>query len=372
MKTELLRTLSERGFVHQATNLEGLDHLLATEQDQSCYIGFDPTAPSLHVGSLIQIMLLRHLGAHGVRPVVVLGTGTGLIGDPSGKSESRKLLNGMDVEQNAEHIGRFMQRIIGDNALIVKNGDWLKQIDLLSFLRDVGSHFTVNRMLTFDSVKGRMADGGSMSFLEFNYMILQAFDFAHLWDTKGVRIQMGGSDQWGNIVNGIELARRMHGVELFGLTTPLLLNSAGEKMGKTANGAVWLEPDMFNNHDFWQFWRNVDDADVGRFLKLFTDLSIWEIARLEALEGEELNEAKKILADEVTTLIRGPEALAPEIQEFSRSVFEAHDKKLMAHIVVAAGIFKSVSEAKRNGWDKPIETGEFCLTKRKVHFKVVD
>lgn len=371
MKSELLNTLSERGFIHQATNMEGLDEHLANEQDVWIYIGFDPTAPSLHVGSLIQIQLLRHIAAAGHRPVVLFGTGTGMVGDPSGKSESRNLLDGNTVEDNATQIARFLRPLLPD-ALFVRNGDWLGDLNLLDFLRDVGSHFSVNRMLAFDSVKNRMTDGNSLSLLEFNYMVLQAMDFVHLWETRKLRVQMGGSDQWGNIVNGVELARRKHGVELFGLTTPLLLNSAGEKMGKTAQGAVWLTKEHFSNHDFWQFWRNVEDADVGRFLRLFTDLPLDEITRLEVLQGEELNQAKVILADSVTTLIRGADALEPEIPVFSKKLFESQGWRLMAHVVVEAGIFKSVSDAKRNGWDKPIELGDFCLTKRKVRFKVVD
>jgi tyrosyl-tRNA synthetase len=379
MKSELLNTLTERGFVHQATNMEGLDQLLTNEQGVKIYIGFDPTAPTLHVGSLIQLMLLRHIKQHGHTPIALLGNGTGMIGDPSGKDESRKVLKETDLSLNAQSIRhKILCPLFGldfwpkDDGMTVMNGDWLKGLNLLQFLRDIGPHFSVNRMLSFDSVQGRMTDGKTLSFLEFNYMVLQAFDFMHLFETQGVRVQMGGSDQWGNIVNGIELARRKHGVELFGLTTPLLLNSSGQKMGKTAQGAVWLTEEHFSNHDFWQFWRNVDDADVGRFLRLFTDLPLDEIARLEKLEGQELNEAKIVLANSVTTLIRGEKALVPDVPVFSKSTLESQNKKLMAHVVVEAGVFKSVSDAKRNGWDKPIETGDFCLTKRQVRFKVVD
>ena len=308
----LLRLLEERGYIHQLTDPEGLDKLAATQVVPG-YIGFDATAPSLHIGSLVQIMMLRRLQQAGHKPVVLMGGGTTRIGDPTGRDESRKMLSDATIEANIASIRTIFARLLtfGDgptDAVMVNNHDWLGQLGYIELLQKVGTHFTVNRMLTFDSVKLRLEREQPMTFLEFNYMILQGYDFRHLSQSMGVRLQMGGSDQWGNIVNGIELARRMDGVEVFGLTTPLLTTADGAKMGKTAAGAVWLNEDALPAYDFWQYWRNVDDRDVGRFLRLFTDLPLDEIARLEGLSGSEINAAKVVLANEVTRLCRGDEA----------------------------------------------------------------
>ncbi len=311
-KSDLLRVLNERGYVHQTTDAAGLD-ALAARQTVPGYIGFDATAPSLHVGSLVQIMMLRRLQQSGHKPIVVMGGGTTKIGDPSGKDESRKMLTSADIDDNIAGIRTVFERLLtfGDgptDAIMVNNDEWLSALGYIELLRDVGPHFTVNRMLTFNSVKLRLEREQPLTFLEFNYMILQAYDFLELARRYDCRLQMGGSDQWGNIVNGMELGRRMEGFELFGLTTPLLTTADGAKMGKTAAGAVWLNEAQLPGYDFWQYWRNTDDRDVGRFLKLFTDLPLDEIARLEALEGSEINQAKTVLADEVTKLVRGDEA----------------------------------------------------------------
>ena len=310
--SSLLRLLEERGYIHQMTDAEGLD-ALASKQIVPGYIGFDATAPSLHIGSLVQIMLLRRLQQTGHKPVVLMGGGTTRIGDPTGRDESRKMLSNETIDANIASIKTIFNRLLtfGDgptDAVMVNNHDWLGKLGYIELLQEVGTHFTVNRMLTFDSVKLRLEREQPMTFLEFNYMILQGYDFRHMEKHMGVRLQMGGSDQWGNIVNGIELARRMDGVEVFGVTTPLLTTADGAKMGKTAAGAVWLNEDALPAWDFWQYWRNVDDRDVGKFLRLFTDLPLDEIARLEALQGSEINAAKVVLANEVTRLCRGDEA----------------------------------------------------------------
>jgi tyrosyl-tRNA synthetase len=311
-ESELLRVLDQRGYIHQVTDAAGLD-ALAARQIVPGYIGFDATAPSLHIGSLVQIMMLRRLQQAGHKPVVVMGGGTTRIGDPTGRDESRKMLSDAAIDANIATIFTVFDRLLtfGDgptDAVMVNNHDWLGQLGYIELLQQVGTHFTVNRMLTFDSVRLRLEREQPMTFLEFNYMILQGYDFRHLAHTMGVRLQMGGSDQWGNIVNGIELGRRMDGTELYGLTTPLLTTADGAKMGKTASGAVWLNESELGAYDFWQYWRNVDDRDVGRFLRLFTDLPLDEIGRLEALEGAEINAAKVVLANEVTQLVRGSEA----------------------------------------------------------------
>jgi tyrosyl-tRNA synthetase len=324
-RSDLLRLLSERGYVHQMTDSAALDALAAREVVPG-YIGFDPTAPSLHVGSLVQIMLLRRLQQAGHKPVVLMGGGTGKIGDPSFKDEARKLASEETIAANIAGIQRIFERFLtfGDgptDAVMVNNADWLDKLEYIPFLREVGQHFSVNRMLSFDSVKLRLDREQSLSFLEFNYMILQGYDFRELARRAGVRLQMGGSDQWGNIVNGVELARRMDGNEVFGVTTPLLTTADGTKMGKTVAGAVWLHEDQLPHFDYWQFWRNTDDRDVGRFLRLFTDLPLDEIARLEALPGAEINEAKKVLATEATAMCRG-RAAADEAAETARRTFE--------------------------------------------------
>ena len=308
----LLRLLDERGYIHQATDAAGLD-ALASKQVVPGYIGFDATAPSLHVGSLVQIMLLRRLQQTGHKPIVLMGGGTTKVGDPSGKDESRKLLTSEGIQANIASIQQVFERYLtfGDgptDAVLVDNDAWLSQLGYVDLLRDVGPHFTINRMLTFDSVKLRLDREQPLTFLEFNYMILQAYDFRELALHHDCRLQMGGSDQWGNIVNGIELTRRMEAKEVFGLTTPLLTTADGAKMGKTASGAVWLREDALPAYDFWQYWRNADDRDVGKFLRLFTDLPLDEIAQLEALGGSEINAAKVVLANETTRLCRGEAA----------------------------------------------------------------
>ncbi|HMI20878.1 MAG TPA: tyrosine--tRNA ligase [Sphingomonas sp.] len=324
-QSDLLRVLSERGFIHQVTDAAALD-ALASKQVVPAYIGFDATAPSLHVGSMVQIMMLRRLQQAGHKPIVLMGGGTTKVGDPSGKDESRKLLTDETIVGNIASIRRVFERFLkfGDgptDAVLVDNAEWLDQLAYIPFLRDMGRHFTINRMLAFDSVKLRLDREQPLTFLEFNYMILQAYDFLELSRRAGCRLQMGGSDQWGNIVNGIELARRVDGTEVFGLTTPLITTADGAKMGKTAAGAVWLNDEQLPAYDYWQFWRNTHDADVGRFLRLFTDLPLDEIARLESLEGAEINRAKIILATEATKLCRGGEA-AVQAQVTAQEVFE--------------------------------------------------
>ena len=324
-KSDFLRTMSERGFIHQTSDDADLDKLFATET-VSAYIGFDPTASSLHAGGLIQIMMLYWMQQTGHRPVALMGGGTGMVGDPSFKDEARKLMTPETIQSNIDGIKKVFSNYLtfgeGErDALMVNNAEWLLPLNYLEFLRDVGQHFSVNRMLSFDSVKQRLDREQSLSFLEFNYMILQAYDFVELNRRHGVRLQMGGSDQWGNIVNGIDLGRRLDTPQLYALTTPLLTTASGAKMGKSLNGAVWLNADMLSAYDFWQYWRNTEDADVGRFLKLYTTLPLPEIARLAALGGSEINEAKKVLATAVTTLLHGREA-AEAASETARKTFE--------------------------------------------------
>ena len=323
-QSDLLTTLAQRGYIHQLTDAAALD-ALAAKSIVPGYIGFDPTAPSLHVGSLVQIMLLRRLQQTGHKPIVLMGGGTGKIGDPSFKEESRQMLTEDRLATNVASIRRIFERflVFGDgptDAAMLDNAEWLDALEYIPFLRDVGQHFSVNRMLSFDSVKLRLDREQSLSFLEFNYMILQAYDFLELSRRAGCRLQMGGSDQWGNIVNGIELARRMDQTEVFGVTTPLITTADGGKMGKTMAGAVWLHEDQLPHFDYWQFWRNTDDRDVGRFLRLFTDLPLDEIERLEQLEGAEINAAKIVLATEATAMCRGRDA-ADTAQETARKTF---------------------------------------------------
>jgi tyrosyl-tRNA synthetase len=324
-KSEFLHTLSERGFIHQISDETGLDDLLAKEA-VTAYIGFDPTAPSLHAGSLIQIMMLHWFQKTGHRPISLMGGGTGMVGDPSFKEEARQLMTIETLEANTASIKTVFANYLnyGDgpkDALMVNNTEWLLGIRYLEFLRDVGRYFSVNRMLSFDSVKTRLDREQSLSFLEFNYMILQAYDFVELAKRHDCRLQMGGSDQWGNIVNGIDLGHRMGTKQLYALTSPLLTTSSGAKMGKSATGAIWLNPDMLSAYDFWQYWRNTEDADVGRFLKLYTTLPMDEVARLEKLGGAEINEVKKLLATEVTAILHG-RAAAEQAAETARKVFE--------------------------------------------------
>lgn len=325
-KSDFLRILSERGFIHQMSDETGLDDLLAKES-VTAYIGYDPTASSLHVGHLMQIMMLRWFQQTGHQPISLMGGGTGMVGDPSFKEEARKLMTIETIEENIASIKRCFSHYLDYNqgpkggALMINNAEWLRPLNYLEFLRDVGRHFSVNRMLSFDSVKTRLDREQSLSFLEFNYMILQAYDFVELNQRYGCRLQMGGSDQWGNIINGIDLGHRMGTPQLYALTAPLLTTSSGAKMGKSASGAVWLNADLLPVYDFWQYWRNTEDADVVRFLKLFTILPMDEIARLAALGGSEINEAKKILATEVTTLLHGRDA-AEQAAETARKTFE--------------------------------------------------
>ncbi|WP_316977936.1 tyrosine--tRNA ligase [Shumkonia mesophila] len=324
-RSDFVRAVVERGYLHQCTDLEGLDGL-AAEQRVTAYIGFDCTAPSLHAGSLVSIMLLRRLQQAGHKPIVLMGGGTTRIGDPSFRDESRPLLDDAKIAENMAGIQKVFAKFLtfGDgptDAVMVNNADWLDTLEYIPFLRDYGRHFSVNRMLSFDSVKIRLDREQPLTFLEFNYMILQGYDFLELNRRHKCALQMGGSDQWGNIVNGVELARRVDGATLYGLTTPLLQTASGAKMGKSAAGAVWLNEDMLPAYDYWQYWRNTEDADVGKFLRLFTDLPEAEIARLEALAGAEINEAKKVLATEITRLCHG-EAAAAAASETAKRTFE--------------------------------------------------
>ncbi|MES2291050.1 MAG: tyrosine--tRNA ligase [Pseudomonadota bacterium] len=323
--SSLLKLLDERGYIHQVTDASGLD-TLAQREVVPGYIGFDATAPSLHVGNLVSIMLLRRLQQSGHKPIVLMGGGTSKVGDPSFKDEARKLMGDEVIAGNIASIRRIFERFLtfGDgptDAVLVNNDDWLGKLEYLPFLRDIGQYFSVNRMLSFDSVKLRLDREQSLSFLEFNYMILQGYDFLELSRRMGCRLQMGGSDQWGNIVNGVDLARRADQTEVFAVTTPLITNADGSKMGKTVSGAVWLHEDQLPHFDYWQFWRNTDDRDVGNRLRIFTDLPLDDIARLEALEGADINQAKIILANEATAMCRG-RAAAELAAETARKTFE--------------------------------------------------
>src|SRR5215217_8728450 len=324
-KSDFLRTLQARGYIHQITHPDELD-AAASKGVVTAYIGFDATAASLHVGSLIQIMMLRRLQQAGHKPVVLMGGGTTKVGDPTGKDESRKLLSEADIQANIASIQTVFAKFLtfGDgptDAVMVDNDEWLSKFGYVAFLRDYGVHFTVNRMLAFDSVKQRLEREQPMTFLEFNYMLMQSVDFLELNRSRGCVLQMGGSDQWGNILNGVELIRRVDQKPAFGLTTPLLSTASGAKMGKTAQGAVWLNADMRSPYDYWQFWRNAEDADVGRFLRLFTDVPLDQVARLEALEGASINDAKKVLADEATRMLHGDEA-AKAARDGAEKAFE--------------------------------------------------
>ena len=324
-KSDFLNVLAERGFIHQVSEPEALD-ALARSSTVTAYIGFDCTAPSLHVGSLLPIMMLHWLQQTGHRPIALMGGGTTRVGDPSGKDESRKLLTDDLIAQNLKGIRAVFSKFLkfeehGGNAVMANNADWLNGLNYIDFLRDIGRYFSINRMLAFDSVKLRLDRQQELSFLEFNYMILQAYDFVELYRRERCVLQMGGSDQWGNIINGIDLGRRVHNAQFFALTSPLITTSSGAKMGKTAAGAVWLNADLVSPYDYWQYWRNVEDADVVRFLKLFTVLPLDEIERLAALKGAEINEAKKILATEATALVHG-RAFADEAAATARTTFE--------------------------------------------------
>ncbi|NMN56165.1 tyrosyl-tRNA synthetase [Xanthobacter sp. SG618] len=382
-RSDFLRTLSERGYIHQCSDLERLD-AKAAEGPITAYIGFDATASSLHAGHLLSIMMLRTLQRTGHRPIALMGGGTTKIGDPSGKDEARKMLTDQQISDNIASIRKVFARFLDfdGGAIMENNAAWLDELKYIPLLREVGPHFTINRMLTFDSVKLRLEREQPLTFLEFNYMILQAYDFVELNRRHGCMLQMGGSDQWGNIVNGMELGRRMHGADLFALTTPLLTTSSGAKMGKTAGGAVWLDADLLSPYEYWQYWRNAGDADVERFLKLFTELPLDEIARLAALQGQEINIAKEVLATEATALLHGREA-AEKAKETARTTFEqgalAVDlptvelprAKLEAGLPVAnafveAGLVASTSEARRQIKGGGLRVNDAAVTDEKA------
>lgn len=366
-RSDLLNVLSERGFIHQCTDEEALDAALM-DGTVTAYIGYDCTAPSLHIGHLIQIMMQRHLQKAGHKPIVLMGGGTTKVGDPTDKDKSRPLLSDEEINANMAGIKTVFDKFLtfGDgpsDAVMVNNAEWLDKLGYVEFLRDFGTQFTINRMLTFESVKLRLSREEPMTFLEFNYMLMQAFDFHELYGRYGCTLQMGGSDQWGNIINGVELCRRKDRAQVFGLTTPLLATASGQKMGKSLGGAIWLNADMMSPYDYWQMWRNTEDADVGKFLRRFTELPLDEIARLEALEGHEINEAKKILADEATAMLHGVQE-AQKANETSRQAFEegksaeglptieVKTSELEAgiwapHLFTEAGLTKSNGDARR-------------------------
>ena len=379
--SDFVNVLAARGYIHQCSDVAGLD-ALAAKQDVRAYIGFDCTAPSLHVGSLVQIMLLHWLQQTGNKPVVLMGGGTTRVGDPSGRDESRKILSLEDIENNKQGIQQVFIRFLkfGNNktdAVMVDNAEWLTKLNYIEMLRDVGKHFSVNRMLAMDSVKLRLEREHELSFIEFNYMVLQAYDYVELARRQGCNLQMGGSDQWGNIVNGIDLGRRMGTSQLYALTSPLITLSSGAKMGKTASGAVWLNADMRSPYEYWQFWRNTEDADVGRFLKLFTILPLDEISRLEKLGGAEINEAKKILANAATSLLHGS-AIAQDAAETARKTFEegasaeglptfALDLPMgILQVCVELGFAKSNGEAKRAIQGGGIRVDDVAVTDEKL------
>ena len=367
LKSDFLRVMTERGFIHQCTDLEALDQA-ASSGIVTAYIGFDATAPSLHVGSLKQIMILHWLQHMGHRPIVVMGGGTTKVGDPSGKDESRKLLSDADIAANIASIRTVFDKFLAfgegpSDAIMVDNAEWLDKLGYVEVLRQYGPHFTINRMLSFDSVKLRLEREQPLTFLEFNYMVMQAIDFLELERRHGCLLQMGGSDQWGNIVNGVELVRRIDAKPAFGLTTHLQTTASGAKMGKTAAGAVWLNADLLSPYDYWQYWRNTEDDDVGKFLKLFTAMPLGEIARLEALQGAEINEAKKVLADATTTLLHGSEAaaaarsaaegafeqgrLSDDLPTFEVARASLEEGIVLATLAADAGLASSRSEARR-------------------------
>ena len=381
-KSEFLNTLSARGFVHQISDPEALD-AAAVAGPITGYIGFDATATSLHAGSLVQIMMLRWMQKTGHRPIALMGGGTTKIGDPSGKDEARRLLTVEQIATNLAGVKQVFAKFLSfgagpGDAVMVNNADWLDRLNYIEFLRDYGVHFTVNRMLAFDSVKLRL-ERDSLTFLEFNYMILQAYDFLELSRRNACVLQMGGSDQWGNIINGIELGRRVDGRSLFALTTPLLTTASGAKMGKTAAGAIWLNADLLSPYDYWQYWRNAEDADVGRFLKLYTELPLDEIERLAGLGGSEINEAKKLLAIEATALLHG-RAAAAEAAETARRTFEegasavglptiSLDLKTgvgLLQACVAAGFASSNGEARRHVQGGAIRVNDTAVSDEKM------
>ena len=344
-RSDFIRVLQERGYIHQASDLAGID-ALAAEGGLTTYTGYDCTAASLHVGHLLSIMMLHWLQQTGGKPVVLMGGGTTRVGDPSGRDEARKILTLEQIEANKEGIKQTFSRFLsfdegGNGAVMVDNAEWLTKLNYIEMLRDIGRHFSVNRMMSMDSVRLRLERDQELSFLEFNYMILQSYDFVELNRRFGTRLQMGGSDQWGNIVNGIDLGRRMGTPQLYALTCPLLTTSSGAKMGKTAAGAVWLDAGMLSPYDYWQFWRNTEDADVGRFLKLFTLLPLPEIERLAALRGAEINEAKAILATEATGLMHGAEAAAAAAETARKTFVEGTLAQSLPTIAVPAAVLEA-------------------------------
>jgi tyrosyl-tRNA synthetase len=379
--SDLLQLLDTRGYIHQVTDEKSLD-TLASKTIVPGYIGFDATAPSLHVGNLVSIMLLRRLQQTGHKPIVIMGGGTTKVGDPSGKDEVRKLLDNDGINANIAAIKRIFERFLtfGDgptDAILINNADWLDKLGYVELLRDVGRHFTINRMLTFDSVKLRLDREQPLTFLEFNYMILQAYDFLELSRRYDCRLQMGGSDQWGNIINGIELGRRINGSELYGVTTPLITKADGSKMGKSVSGAVWLHEDQLPHWDYWQFWRNTDDRDVGKFLRLFSDIPIEEIERLEQLEGSEINAAKTVLANAATALCRGEDAArssaATAEQTFAQGGAGADLPKLsisgeisILDALVDIGFAASKGEAKRKVAEGAVKLDGAAMTSADV------
>jgi len=366
-KSDFIRVMQTRGYIHQCSDIEALDQA-ACEGIITAYVGYDATATSLHIGNLISLMMLRRLQQTGHRPIVVMGGGTTKVGDPSGKDTQRQMLTEDRIAANIASIKIVFDRFLGfgarpGDALMVDNDAWLSGFGYVEFLREFGPHFTINRMLSFDSVKLRLDREQPLSFLEFNYMLMQAVDFLELNRRHGCVLQMGGSDQWGNIINGVELIRRMDGKQAFALTTPLLTTASGAKMGKTVSGAVWLNADLMSPYDYWQFWRNTEDGDVGRFMKLFTDLPLDEIARLEALQGAQINEAKKVLADEATTLLHGAEAAraaraaaeaafeqgvsSADLPTMATSKADLESGVPLANLVADAGLAGSRGEARR-------------------------
>lgn len=385
-KSDFLRVLSERGFIHQISDESGLDDILS-KQMVTCYVGYDATAPSLHVGNLLSIMLLYWFQQTGHRPIALMGGGTTMVGDPSGKDESRQMLTAKRIEENKVGIKQVFSKFLdfgddGNKAIMADNADWLLSLNYVDFLRDVGRHLSVNQMLARDSVKLRLEREQHLSFLEFNYMCLQAYDFTELARRYDCRVQMGGSDQWGNIVSGVDLGRRMGTQELFALTTPLLTTSSGAKMGKTADGAVWLSEDMLPVYDYWQYWRNVEDADIGRFMRLFTTLSLDEITRHEALDGAELNEAKKVLATQATALVHGLDA-AEQAAETARRTFEEgqaaetlpsitveksslNDGIGLLSLIVQTGLANSNGEARRHVKGGAIKINDIGITDERM------
>jgi tyrosyl-tRNA synthetase len=385
-KSDLLHVLATRGYIHQISDPADLDRA-ACERQLVGYVGYDCTASSLHIGHLLPIMMLHWMQQTGHRPIALMGGGTTRVGDPSGKDESRRILSYEQIEQNKQSIKGTFARFLrfgpsGSDALMADNAEWLTALNYIDFLRDVGRHFSVNRMLSFDSVKLRLDRQQELSFLEFNYMILQAYDFVELYRRYGCVLQMGGSDQWGNIINGVDLGRRMHNAQLFALTAPLITTSSGAKMGKTAAGAVWLNADLVSPYEYWQFWRNTEDGDVGRFLKLFTVLPLEELRRLESLQGQELNEAKKLLATEATALLHG-RAAAEQAAETAHTTFEegglattlptAEVARLeleaglgVLSAAVRAGLVTSTSEARRQIRNGGLKVNDVTVSDEKM------